>query len=583
MEVKKTKIVCTIGPSTDKPGVLEDMIAAGMNVARFNFSHGSHEDHGKRIAAVREASRRAGIPVALMLDTKGPEMRLGLFAEGKVLLEKGREFILTTRDVVGDETICSVSHKGLPKDVEVGKQILLSDGLVTLTITKVEDTDIYTIIENTGEMGDRKRVAVPGMPITLPAVSEADKKDLIFACQQGMDYVAASFIQRGSDVVEIRKILEEQNSSIRIISKVENEEGVKNIDEILRMSDGLMVARGDLGVEIPAEEVPMLQKLLINKCNQKGKPVITATQMLDSMITNPRPTRAETSDVANAILDGTDAIMLSGETANGQYPVEAVQTMARIAEVTEHSAMYCSKQHSMEATGTTPQAISQATVNVAGHLKSASIITATESGSTALLISKYRPRCPILAVTPHDDIVRRLQLYWGVHAIKGEQTSNSDEMVTLSMAAALREGCIKEGDLIVLTAGVPSGTQGTTNMIRVHVVGDAIVKGQGIGSKPATGRICVADSVEQLNREFRPGDILVVHSVEPEMVPFAERASALIAAEEGYTCATAVIGINLGIPVILGATKARNVLETGMIVTVDTVRGQVFEGIANAR
>lgn len=583
MVMKRTKIVCTIGPSTDKVGVLEAMIEAGMNVARFNFSHGSHEEHAKRIAAVRAASERMGVPIALMLDTKGPEMRLGLFKEGKVELKKGNAFTLTTREVEGDESICSVSHKGLPQDVSVGGQILLSDGLVTLTIEDVTDTNIHTRIENTGMMGDRKRVAVPGKPITLPPVSEADKADLIFGCEQGMDFVAASFIQRGADVVEIRKILEDQGSSMQIISKVENQEGVTNIDEILKMSDGLMVARGDLGVEIPAEEVPVLQKMLIEKCNKKGKPVITATQMLDSMIVNPRPTRAETSDVANAIFDGTDAVMLSGETANGAYPVEAVKTMARVAEVTEASGLYATHRQCMECDGTTPQAISEATVHVAQSLKASAILTATESGSTALLTSKYRPNCQILAVTPHDHIMRRLQLYWGVQAIRGQSTINSDDMVNLSMAAALREGAIQSGDLIVLTAGVPSGRQGTTNLIRVHVVGNALVKGQGVGKKPATGRICVARDAQQLAEEFLPHDVLVVHSMEPEFMRFAEKADAIISVESGYTCSTAIVGINLGIPVILGAENCTNTLKTGMVVTVDTVRGQVFEGIANAR
>lgn len=338
--MKRTKIVCTMGPGTDKPGTIERLLNAGMNVARFNFSHGNHEEQAERMQMVRDASLITGKPVALMLDTKGPEVRLGLFKEGKVLLEEGQEFTLTTRNVEGTEEISSVNHEGLVNDVSVGDQILLADGLVKLNVLEVKGQDILTRVVNTGEIGNRKRVAVPGVALSLPPVSEQDEKDLRFGCQQGVDFVAASFMQRGQDVVAIRRIFEEEGADIKIISKIENAEGLKNLDDILEMSDGLMVARGDLGVEIPAEEVPVLQKMMIEKCNRAGKPVITATQMLESMIQNPRPTRAEASDVANAILDGTDAIMLSGETANGAYPVEAVETMTRIAEVTEAAKIY---------------------------------------------------------------------------------------------------------------------------------------------------------------------------------------------------------------------------------------------------
>lgn len=584
MTMKRTKIVCTIGPSTDAPGVLESMLQAGMNVARFNFSHGSHEEHAKRIARVREASRNTGIPVALMLDTKGPEIRLGLFAEGKVLLEQGQAFTLTTREIQGTKEICTVSHKGLPQDVEVGRQILLSDGLVTLTVTGVEGTEIYTCVENTGMMSDRKRVAVPGMPITLPPVSESDEADLRFGCAQDMDYVAASFMQRGSDVVAIRRIIEEEGKDIQIISKIENEEGLINLDEILRMSDGLMVARGDLGVEIPAEEVPVLQKMMIKKCNEAAKPVITATQMLESMIQNPRPTRAEASDVANAILDGTDAVMLSGETAGGKYPLEAVKTMARVAEVTEKSALYRNMHHDQSIEGAqTTEAISSATATVAKALGASAIITSTESGRTAMSIARNRPECKIIAVTPHEETTRRVQLYWGVQAALGPKTKNSDEMVASAMTSALGEGLIESGDLVVLTAGVPSGESGTTNMIRVHVAGKVVLSGNGVGKQPATGHVSIGHTAEVLASTFKDGDVLVVKTLEPELMPFAKRACAIISAEDGYTSAAAIAGINLGIPVILGAVQAEQVLQNGAVVTVDAARGKVFEGIANAR
>ncbi len=582
--MKKTKIVCTIGPSTDAPGILEAMIEAGMNVARFNFSHGTHEEHAKRMAAVRAAAAKVGKQVALMLDTKGPEIRLGLFKEGKVQLEAGNPFTLTTRDIEGDATICTVSHKGLPKDVEVGREILLSDGLVTLVVTAVEDTEIHTTIKNSGVMSDRKRVAVPGLPITLPPVSEQDEADLRFGCAQGVDFVAASFMQRGSDVVAIRKILEEEGSSIQIISKIENEEGLINLDEILRMSNGLMVARGDLGVEIPAEEVPVLQKMMISKCNQAAKPVITATQMLESMINNPRPTRAEASDVANAILDGTDAVMLSGETAGGKYPVEAVTTMARVAEVTESSSLYRTMKHPIDMQGArTTDAISEATVSVAKSLDATAIITATESGGTARHIMRHRPDCKIIAVTPHEEVVRRMQLYWGVEAILGPVRQNSDEMVSSALTAALGEELIESGDLVVVTAGVPSGEAGTTNMIRVHIAGKSLLSGNGIGKEAAIGRVCFASSIEHLEETFQNGAILVVKTLEPELMDYAKRAGAIISAEDGYTSTTAIVGINLHIPVILGAKNAESVLTEGAIVTVDGSRGQVFEGLANAR
>lgn len=578
---KKTKIVCTIGPSTDGEGILEAMLQEGMNVARFNFSHGSYEEHTKRMNAVRAASEKTGIPVALMLDTKGPEIRLGHFEHGKVCLEAGQPFTLVAEEIMGDVTKCTVSHPELYKDVKVGGEILLSDGLVSLRIDAIEGTAIKTTVLNTGLMSDRKRVAVPGIPLSLPPVSEKDRADLEFGCSMGVDYVAASFMQRGSDVVAIRRILEEHNADIKIISKIENQEGLSNLEEILEMSDGLMIARGDLGVEIPAEEVPVLQKMMIKECNEAAKPVITATQMLESMVNNPRPTRAEASDVANAILDGTDAVMLSGETAGGKYPVEAVRTMARVAQVTEQSALYREANHIVAPTEAhTTDAICTATVTVAHSLGASSIITCTESGITAMSISRNRPRCKIVAVTPHERTVRRMQLYWGVEAIMGPSHRNSDEMVHSAMSAAIGEGVITPGDLVVVTAGVPSGLSGTTNMIRVHVTGDVVLSGRGVGKRAATGHVKIVKDGNFV--DFHDGDILVVTSLEPEFMSYAKRAAAIITGEEGYTSTAAIVGIELGIPVILGAHDTAR-LQNGQIVTVDGVRGHVYEGLANAR
>jgi len=557
--MKRTKIVCTVGPGTDKFGILEDMMRAGMNVARFNFSHGSHEEQAERMQMVRDAAMIVNKPIALLLDTKGPEVRLGLFKEGKVFLEEGQKFTLTTDDVEGTKELSSVNHKGLVGDVSVGDKILLADGLVTLNIDAIEGNNIITTVQNSGEIGNRKRVAVPGVALSLPPVSEQDEADLRFGCQQGVDFVAASFMQRGKDVVAIRRILESEKKDIKIIAKIENAEGVKNIDEILEVADGLMVARGDLGVEIPAEEVPVLQKMMIEKCNDLGKPVITATQMLESMIQNPRPTRAEASDVANAILDGTDAIMLSGETANGAYPVEAVTTMTRIAEVTEQAAIYDSKSRARQDEDmTTTSAVCLASVRIAQNLGAAAILTCTESGHTAISTARHRPACKIIAVTPHEETIRRMQLCWGVEAIKGHEIVNSDEMVKQAITGALGTGAIESGDLVVVT-------------------------GNGILRKSVTGTVFIAANHKGNYESFKDGDILVVGTMEPELMAIAKRAGGIIAVEDGYTSDSAIAGITYGIPVILGAKNAHDVLLEGQEVTIDGERGKVFAGIANAR
>ena len=582
--MKRTKIVCTVGPGTDKFGILEDMMRSGMNVARFNFSHGSHEEQAERMQMVRDAVMIVNKPIALMLDTKGPEVRLGLFKEGKVFLEAGQQFTLTTDDVEGTKELSSVNYKGLTGDVSVGDKVLLADGLVTLIIDAIEGNNIVTTVQNSGEIGNRKRVAVPDVALSLPPVSEQDEADLRFGCQQGVDFVAASFMQRGKDIVAIRRILESEKKDIKIIAKIENAEGVKNIDEILEVADGLMVARGDLGVEIPAEEVPVLQKMMIEKCNDLGKPVITATQMLESMIQNPRPTRAEASDVANAILDGTDAIMLSGETANGSYPVEAVATMTRIAEVTEKAAIYDSYSRAREDEEmTTTSAVCLASVRVAQNLGATAILTCTESGHTALSVARHRPDCKIIAVTPHEETIRRMQLCWGVEAIKGHEIINSDEMVKQAITGALGTGAIESGDLVVVTAGVPSGATGTTNMIRVHIAGRVLLSGNGILRKSVTGNVYIAANHKGNYESFKDGDILVVGTMEPELMAIAKRAGGIIAVEDGYTSDSAIAGITYGIPVILGAKNAHEVLLEGQEVTIDGERGKVFAGIANAR
>lgn len=574
-----------MGPTTEQPGIIEKMIEAGMNVARFNFSHGDHAEHSVRINMVRAASAKLKKPVAILLDTKGPEMRLGNFTDGKVTIEQGQKFILTSRDVAGTKEICSVNHRFLPQEVAPGNQILLADGLVCLAVDFVEGDDIHTTVQNTGVIGNRKRVAAPGVSVNLPPLSEQDVKDVLFAAEGGMDFIAASFIQRAADVLAIRKLLEGVHSDIHIISKIENAEGVKNIDEIIKVSDGIMVARGDLGVEIPTEEVPLVQKMIIEKCNNMGKPVITATQMLESMTSNPRPTRAEAGDVANAIMDGTDAVMLSGETANGSYPVEAVEIMAKIAIRTEQALKYGEILHSkgIGAQHTTTEAISHATVQVAHELNAASIITDTQSGYAARMVSKYRPLAHIVAITPNERVVRKMLMMWGVQPVLRAAAKNSDEMVENAITSAIASGMVNEGDLVVLTAGVHATGSGTTNMIRVHVIGNVLVRGMGIGQNAVTGRVCVARSIKDVEEKFKPGDVLAIACVDEQTAKYAAKASAIIAEEGGLTSHAAIVGISYGIPVIVGADGAATVLTDGMVVTVDAARGLVYNGEINAR
>ena len=469
--LKKTKIICTQGPATEKPGVIEQLIENGMNCARFNFSHGDHQEHLGRINMVREAAKKAGKVISLILDTKGPEMRLGEFKDGKVMLEKGNKFTLTFEDIPGDETHVSVNHKGLYTEVKPGDTLLLSDGLVALKVDEIKGKDIVTTIQNSGKMSTKKRVAAPGVSLGLPPISEQDAKDIVFGCQQDMDFVAASFIQRPEDVLAIRKLIEENNGHMQIIPKIENLEGVKNFDKILEVSDGIMVARGDLGVEVPAEDVPLIQKEIIKKCNKAGKPVIVATQMLDSMERNPRPTRAEVSDVGNAILDGTDAIMLSGETASGDYPVEAVSTMNRIATRIESSLEYKDlfMERGFEHLQSRTRAVAHATVQMAYELDAAAIIAPTESGYTAEVISKYRPKASIVAYTPDERAVRQLNLRWGVYPILGNKWSDVNEMTSGATAAAVKENYVQRGDCTIITSGIKT-SEGNTNSIRIYTI-----------------------------------------------------------------------------------------------------------------
>ncbi|MDO5539497.1 MAG: pyruvate kinase [Eubacteriales bacterium] len=473
---RKTKIICTLGPSTDKPGILEALIESGMNVARFNFSHGNHEEQRIRFIALKKARNNAKQPVAALLDTKGPEIRLKDFADGKVQLKKGQTFTLTTREVEGDDSIVSITYANLIDDVKVGDMILLDDGLIGLRVKELTDTDIICEVLNSGPVSNHKGVNVPNVSLSMPYISEKDLADIKFGIKMGFDFIAASFTRSAADILEIRKILEEENcSSIRIIAKIENQEGVDNIDEILNVADGIMVARGDMGVEIPLEDVPAIQKKLIKKAISAGKISITATQMLDSMMSHPRPTRAEATDVANAIYDGTSAIMLSGETAAGKYPVETLQTMDRIALHTEADIDYVKRFNHISTTNqqfNITEAISYATCSTAHDLDASAIVTVTKSGTTAHMIAKHRPACPIIGCATHPHVWRQLNLVWGVIPIQTKEEQDTFELFEHSLEEAVEKELLKDGDITVITAGVPLGMSGTTNLINVHVVGD---------------------------------------------------------------------------------------------------------------
>ncbi len=578
--MRRTKIVCTIGPASDSVEIIKQLIKNGMNVARLNFSHGTHEEHARRVEAIRQAAGEVGAVVAIMLDTKGPEIRTGLVEGEKITLTEGKTLILTTEEITGTAERLSISYKGLPADVRPGSRILLADGLIELQVTSVEGTEVLCQVINGGELGSRKNVHLPGVEVNLPAVTEQDVADIKFAVENGFDFIAASFIRTASDVLAIRKVLEEKDSDIQIIAKIESHQGVENIDEILKVADGIMVARGDMGVEIPTEEVPLLQKMIIEKCNRLGKPVITATQMLESMINNPRPTRAEATDVANAIFDGTDAIMLSGETASGKYPVEAVAMMNRIAVRTERALGFAELLGRKEISPmrTVTDAISHATCTTALDLGATAIITSTKSGHTARMVSKYRPKARIIAVTPKMDVVRKLSLVWGVMPLLVAETRGTDEMIEAAVQTALASGLIKCGDLVVITAGIPVGVPGTTNMLKVHIVGDVIARGSGIGVRPVTGTVKVVRNAREAVNNIAPGDILVTVSTDRDFVPAMEKAAAVITETGGLTSHAAIVGLNLGIPVIVGVDGATSILETGTTVTVDGVRGLVYRG-----
>lgn len=581
--LRKTKIVCTMGPASESPDVLRELVRHGMNIARLNFSHGSHLEHAKRILKIRQAAEAEQKTIGILLDTKGPEIRTGDLKSAQVELVKGQRFVLTTERIEGNQEIVSITYPNLPKELDVGATILIDDGLIGLTVEETTSTEIVCKVENGGILKSKKGVNIPGANIDLPGITEKDARDILFGIKHEVDYIAASFIRKKEDVLEIRQILEEHGSKALIIAKIENQEGIENLDSILKVADGIMIARGDMGVEIPVEEVPIVQKEIIKKCNQLGKVVITATQMLDSMQRNPRPTRAEASDVANAIFDGTDAIMLSGETAAGKYPIESLRMMnsiaSRIESVLHYDELY--QQRAKEIGQSITDSISQAVVSTAHNLDCQAIITPTESGYTARMVSKYRPKVPIIAVTPNQVVLRQLALVWGVYPMLGSPATSTDEMFQASVSKVLTSKIVQQGDLVILTAGVPVGESGNTNLMKVHVIGGVLATGQGIGNKVVSGRIIIGFSAEEILSKMVDGAIIVTRSTDKAMIPAIKRASAIITEEGGLTSHAAVVGVSLGIPVVVGVKEATSKMKDRMEITVDSKRGQIYSGHAN--
>lgn len=586
MKMRKTKIICTIGPTSDQEDVIRKLVLAGMNVARFNFSHDVHEKHKLKIERVRRIAKEEGKTVAILLDTKGPEIRTHDFKDAPVLLHEGNFIDIHTREeILGDETKFSQTYEKLAEDVSVGSTILIDDGLLALEVMKINDeTGVITCkILNTGTVSDHKGINLPGIKTQLPALTEKDMDDLRFGVEMGVDIVAASFIRKSEDVLAIRKALRNLGADdVFVMSKIENQEGVDNVEEIIKYSDGIMVARGDMGVEIPLEQVPGIQKKIIEVCNLMGKPVVTATQMLESMVRYPRPTRAEVSDVANAIFDGSDCIMLSGETANGKYPVEAVETMNRIAIDAESRIKHDHVIAKMMAShgSSVPIAISLASVTTAYELGASAIISATVSGSTARNVSRFRPECPILAITPSESVARKLSVYWGVYPIVAELFESTDEMIDNTAAIAKERGFVNDGELVVITAGLPINFVGSTNMIKVHLIGEVLLQGKRthVTNQIVSGVVNKADSAHDAENEIQSGDILVVHALTDKYMDVIHRVSGVIVETNQITPDISVEALKHDIPIIAEALNAMSVLKEGTLVTIDGKRSLVING-----
>ena len=586
MYMRKTKIICTLGPASDSDEIVRSLMQAGMNVVRLNFSHGTYDEHLSRINRVKRIREELNLPVALLLDTKGPEIRTGAFTVGKVILAEGDTIVISAEDMLGTKDAFSISYKELPDDVCVGTRILIDDGLIELSVLEVKGRDIHCRVQNGGQISDKKSINVPGVELALPALTKKDMQDIIFAAENDFDFLAASFVRKARDVQEIRRILEKNNAQgINIIAKIENSEGVNNFEDILKVSDGIMVARGDLGVEIPAAHVPIVQKKIIRQCHAMGKISITATQMLDSMMRNPRPTRAEVSDVANAIYDGTSAVMLSGETASGKYPIESLQMMVDIARQTECSIDYWKDLENARPTmlSSVANAISHATCTTAMDLSAKAIITVTHAGRTARLVSRFRPACPIVASTVFPRIQRQLNLCWGVCPILVNEVQTTDEMFDVGMSSAKLCGFLFDGDIVVLTGGTPVGMSGTTNTIKVQSIGQSIAHGKGrpssdeVKSKVSGTVLNIRDPEHMPDISLITADdiILVAPYTNNHMMPLLRKAKALVIEDDDPSSHSATVAIALDIPSILSCENATRLLADGRYVTVDAERGIV--------
>lgn len=586
--MKKTKIVSTLGPASTSVDTIVKLIEAGANIFRFNFSHGDHEEHLGRYNMVKEAEKITGKSVGILLDTKGAEIRTTVQKDGNQEYHTGdKARISMDASLETTKEKLAVTYPGLYDDVHVGGHVLFDDGLLDFKIDEKDDENRELVVHatNNGVLGSRKGTNAPGVSINLPGITEKDASDIRFGLESmNINYIAASFVRKPQDVLDIRELLEEKNmEDVQIFPKIESQEGIDNTDEILKVSDGIMIARGDMGVEIPAENVPLVQKTLIKKCNALGKPVITATQMLDSMIENPRPTRAEASDVANAVWDGTDATMLSGESANGDYPVEAVATMAKIDQKAENAMaddgnLQINTFDQSDVTETVAAAVARAAKNLGVK----TIVAATQSGYTARMISKYRPDADILAITFDERVRRGLMVNWGVHPIVAERPATTDEMFELAANKAVDLGFAKEGDLILVTAGVPVGESGTTNMMKLQLIGSKLASGQGVGDETVIGKAAVATSADEANQKAVEGGILVTKTTDKDYLPAIEKSSALVVENGGLTSHAAVVGISMGIPVIVGVQNATSILSDDELITVDSRRGIIYHGASNS-
>ncbi|MDA0269104.1 MAG: pyruvate kinase [Cyanobacteria bacterium] len=577
--LRRTKIVATIGPATSQPDVLRSIIEAGATTLRLNFSHGTHDDHQRSIRLIRQIAFELNQPVGILQDLQGPKIRLGRFADGSIHLSKGDPFTLTSHSLAGTQTISSVTYEPLVDEVPAGATILLDDGKVEMQVESIDlqARALHCRVVVGGVLSNNKGVNFPGVYLSIKALTDKDRHDLNFGLNQGVDWVALSFVRNPQDVLEIKELIANAGKQVPVIVKIEKHEAIEQMDAILSLSDGVMVARGDLGVELPAEEVPILQKRLIATANRLGIPVITATQMLDSMANNPRPTRAEVSDVANAILDGTDAVMLSNETAVGKYPVEAVATMAKVALRTEQESFKSNAEDMVGSPRSIPNAISQAVGRIASQLNAAAIMTLTKTGATARNVSKFRPRTPILAVTPHVEVARQLQLVWGVRPLLILDLASASQTFQAAMNISQEKALLREGDLVVMTAGTLQGVSGSTDVIKVDLVKAILGRGIGIGEGSVSGRARVAHSGLDVNN-FNAGEILVVPSTSADFVDAIRRAGGIITEDASPTGHAAVLGLRLGVPVIVGVKNATETIRDGTILTLDARRGLVHSG-----